>query len=217
MMIPALLLSLLAAVGEEAGLPLRMSLDDETRERQDVENDRQRPEAFEDLTPMEYFYKYSELEAGAMYCTFSDDLELKSNLGFYVRYGVEIFRHVSLHLTYRYNEFGNGPNSPTQEDVRLQSLFFGAGVHIPLHPEFAFVAGGGIGPMWWDSSMVKNEIGFGITGEAALTAKLWTMLRLKAGLVIDVVNTEFHQTSTNTSLNLSYLIGLEIGSDPHVH
>lgn len=199
-----------AYAGEEGLLPLRMSLDDEPRDRQDVENDRQRPDDTEPLTPMEFIYRWSELEAGVMYTDFSSDLRLKSHMGFYVRYGVEILPHISVHLTYRYNEFGNGPTTPTTEDVRLQSLFFGVGLHIPLHREFAFVASAGIGPMWWDSS-IENTMGVGLTGEAALTARLWEMLRLKAGLVLDGVNTDFHQTSTNWSLNLSYLVGVEIG------
>lgn len=215
MLVPALALSFL--LSGDADLPLRLSLDDETAVRQDVENDQQRTDDYsQSLTPMEFFYKFSELEAGVMYTDYNDDLALKSNLNFYLRYGVEIIRHVSLHMTYRYSEFGNGPNSPTQEDVRLQALFFGAGVHIPLHPEFAFVAGGGIGPMWWDSSAVPNEIGLGVTGEACVTARLWEVLRLKVGLVLDLVTTDFHQSSTNTSVNLSYLVGFEIGGDPHV-
>lgn len=199
-----------AYAGDEVCLPLRMSLDEEPPLRQDVENDRPRPDDRASLTPMEFFYKNSELEAGAMYTDFSNNLHLKSHLGFYVRYGVEVMPHVSVHLTYRYNEFGNGPNS-SPEDVRLQSLFFGAGVHIPLHPEFAFVAGAGIGPMWWDSSVVRNEIGLGLTGEVAVTARLWEMLRLKGGLVIDGVTTDFHQKKTTFSVDLSFLLGVEIG------
>jgi len=200
-----------AWAADDVCLPLRMSLGDEPRERQDLEQDRQRPDDFSTLTPMEFFYKHSELEAGVMYTDFSSDLHLKSHLGFYVRYGVEIMPHVDVHVTYRFNEFGNGPTTPTTEDVRLQALFFGAGLHIPLHREFAFVAGAGIGPMWWDSSVVRNEIGIGLTAEAALTAKIWDVLRLKAGLVIDGVDTNFHQTKSTFSVNLSYLVGLEIG------
>jgi len=200
-----------AWAADDVCLPLRMSLGDEPRERQDLEQDRQRPDDFSTLTPMEFFYKHSELEAGVMYTDFSSDLHLKSHLGFYVRYGVEIMPHVDVHVTYRFNEFGNGPTTPTTEDVRLQALFFGAGLHIPLHREFAFVAGAGIGPMWWDSSVVRNEIGIGLTAEAALTAKIWEVLRLKAGLVIDGVDTDFHQTKSTFSVNLSYLVGLEIG------
>src|SRR3954470_4213477 len=101
-----------ALAGEEAPLPLRMSLDDEPRDRQDVENDRQRPDDTDSLTPMEFIYRWSELEAGVMYTDFSSDLHLKSHMGFYVRYGVEILPHISVHLTYRYNEFGNGPTTP---------------------------------------------------------------------------------------------------------
>lgn len=215
--LPLLLASAAAAAADEVCLPLRLSLDDERREereKQDLEQEHQRPENSNQFTPMEYFYRYSELEAGVLYTDFANSLHLKSHLGYYLRYGVEILPHIDLHVTYRYNEFGNGPTTPTTEDVRLQALFFGAGLRIPLHKEFQFIAGAGIGPMWWDSSTVKSEIGFGITGEAALTAQLWEVLRLKAGLVLDGVVTDFHQSSTQASLNLSYLVGLEIGMAP---
>jgi hypothetical protein len=198
-----------AYADDEVGLPTRMSLDDEPRGQQDSEQDRQHPDDIGTLTPMEFFYKHSELEAGVMYTVFSSELHLKSHLGFYVRYGVEILPHIDVHLTYRYNEFGNGPTSGNSEDLQLQSLFLGAGVHIPLHPEFTFVAGAGIGPMWWDSTVTHSAVGFGLTAEAALTARIWEALRLKAGLVLDGVNTDFHQTSSGFSLNLSYLFGFE--------
>lgn len=200
-----------AWAADDVCLPVRMSLGDEPRERQDLEQDRQRPDDFSTLTPMEFFYKHSELEAGVMYTDFSSSLHLKSHLGLYVRYGVEIMPHVDVHVTYRFNEFGNGPTTPTTEDVRIQALIFGAGLHIPLHREFAFVASAGIGPTWWDSSVVRNELGIGLTAEAALTAKIWDVLRWKAGLVIDGVDTDFHQTKSTFSLNLSYLVGFEIG------
>ncbi|HLY11870.1 MAG TPA: hypothetical protein VKW04_21395 [Planctomycetota bacterium] len=200
-----------AYADDEVGLPVTMSLEDEPRERQDVENDRQRPDDLGSLTPMEFFYKHSELEAGVMYTEFSNDLSLKSHMGFYVRYGVEILPHVDVHVTYRYNAFGNGPTTPTTENINVQSLFFGAGLHVPLLPEFAFVASAGIGPTWWNSSVVHSEVGLSLTGEAALTARIWEVLRFKAGLVLDGVDTDFHQTSTHWSLNLSYLAGFEFG------
>lgn len=208
----ALLAGPAAALAEDgAELPTRMSLDDEPREKQDVENDRQHPDDWGTLTPMEFFFKHSELEAGIMYTDFGSALQIKSHMGFYVRYGVEILPHVDVHVTYRYNAFGNGPTTPTTEDIQVDALFFGAGVHIPLHPEFAFVASGGVGPMWFSSTTAPNSLGFALTGEAALTARLWEMLRLKAGLVLDGVNSDFHQSSSRWSMNLSYLFGLEIG------
>ncbi|HVR86467.1 MAG TPA: hypothetical protein VMU54_19245 [Planctomycetota bacterium] len=199
-----------AYAGDEVGLPTHLSLDDEPRGQQDLEQDRQRPDDFGTLTPMEFVYKHSELEAGVMYTVFSHDLNLKSHMGFYLRYGVEIMPHIDVHVTYRYNEFGNGPRTGNSEDLQLQALFIGAGIHIPLHQEFAFVAGAGIGPMWWDSTVATSPVGFGLTAEAALTARIWEALRLKLGLVLDGVSTDFHQTSTNFSLNLSYLLGFEI-------
>src|SRR5579862_6163399 len=197
-----------AYAGDEVGLlPTHLSLDEEPRKQQDLEQDRQRPDDLGTLTPMEFFYKHSELEAGVMYTSFSRDLHLKSHLGFYIRYGVEILPHIDVYVAYRLNQFGSGATTANPEDFSLQALFFGAGIRIPLHQEFAFEAGAGIGPMWWDSSVARNAVGFGLTAEAAVTVKLWEVLRLKAGLVLDGVNTDFHQSSTTFSVDLSYLFG----------
>jgi hypothetical protein len=199
-----------AGADDATGLPTELTLDDVPRVQQDLEQDRQHPDDWSTLTPMEFFYKHSELEAGVMFTVFGNDLHLKSHMGFYVRYGVEILPHVDVHVTYRYNAFGVGPAS-NSDDINLQALFFGAGVHIPLQKDFAFVAGGGIGPMWWESSMARNDLGIGLTGEAALTAVIWEVVRMKAGLVLDGVNTSFHQTSNRFSVDLSYLVGFEFG------
>lgn len=201
-----------AWAGDEVCLPTRMSLDDEERrERQDIELERQRPDDGSRLTPMEFVYRHSQLEAGAMYTDFDSDLGLKSHIGYYVRYGVEIFPNLAVCLTYRYNEFGNGPASaPVREDVRLQTLLIGASYHYPLSKEFAVVGALGIGPSWWDSSVVRNETGFTVSGELAVTARLWEVLRLKTGAVFDGVSTDFHKAS-GLSINVSWLLGLEIG------
>lgn len=204
------LLLALAFLGlpDEAALPTRMSLDEPARDRQDVETDRQRPDDSARLTPMEFIYRHSELEVGAIYSDFDNTLGLKSHLGYYVRWGVEVIPNLSVHLSYRYNEFGNGP-SPT-EDVRLQTLLVGATYHVPLTREFALLGGIGIGPSWWDSSAFRSESGFTFSAELGATARLWEMLRLKAGIVFDAVNTDFHSAS-GMQVNLGYLVGLEIG------
>ena len=41
--------------------------------------------------------------------------------------------------------------------------------------------------------------------------RLWEALRLKAGIGFDYVHTDFHQTSAEDVLNLSYLVGFEFG------
>lgn len=193
-------------------LPARMSLDDETRfekrDSQDVELDRQRPDDSSRLTPMEFVYRHSQFEAGALYTDFAHPLGLRSHLGYYVRYGVEIAPHLSVNMTYRYNAFGAGSGSA--EDVVVQNLVFGASYEVPLTREFAAVGGLGIGPAWFDSNMVKNELGFAITAEIGVTAHLGEMLRFKTGIVLDGVNTTFHKAS-GVSADLSFLFGLEIG------
>lgn len=203
------LLLALAFLGlpDETGLPTRMSLDEPARDRQDVELDRQRPDDSAKLTPMEFIYRHSELEAGAMYTDFDSSLGLRSHLGFYVRWGVEVFPNLSVHLTYRYNELGKGAVS---EDIRVQALLLGASYHVPLSREFALVGGLGVGTSWWDSSVLRSDTGFIFSAEVGATARLWEVLRLKAGIVFDAVGTDFHGAD-GTSANLSYLLGFELG------
>ena len=119
--------------------------------------------------------------------------------------------NLSVHVTFRYCEFTNGPGSmPNREELRIQAFLFGASYHVPLSREFALVGGLGIGPSWWDSSSFQNETGVLISGELGATARLWAMMRLKAGIVFDFVNTDFHAVS-GTQVNLSYLLGIELG------
>ena len=190
-------------------LPARMSLDDETREPQDGERDRQRPEDSSSLTPMEFVYRHSELEAGIMYTDFNQKLKLSSRLEVYACYGVEVLPGISLNLSYRYTDTNN--SSDLNESIRAQALFAGATIHLPMSKEFAFVAGAGVGPMFWDSNVAPSSVGWGFTAQVALTARLWEMLRLKGGVVLDEANTNFHQSSSTWNLNISYLLGLEIG------
>lgn len=197
-----------AAWADEFGLPRRMSLDEEPRLKQDLDDEKQRPDDSATLTPMEFFYKHSELEAGAIYTDYAAALGLRSHLGFYMRYGLEILPQLSLQLTYRYSDFTNGPSL---ERVNVQALFVGAGLHVPLSNEFALVGSAGVGPMWWSSSITAGDLGFGVTGEIAITARLWEMLRFKTGVMLDGVSTKFHQPTSSWAFDLSYVAGFEIG------
>lgn len=205
--LPMLLLPAAAAWADDLGLPTLMALDEEpARPQQDLELERQRPDDTSSLTPMEFIFRHSQLELGAMFTDFDNDLGLKSHLGYYLRWGVEILPHLSVHATYRYNAFGTAPG----DDILVQALLLGASYHIPLMRDFAFVGGLAVGPSWWSSSVAHGEIGFTFSAEAALTARLYEMLRLKAGVVLDGVSTDFRGAS-GLSTNLSYLVGLEIG------
>src|SRR5262249_35285218 len=107
--------------------------------------------------------------------------------------------------------FGNGPRSAAvQEDVTVQAFLLGASYHQPLTREFAVVGGLAAGPTWWDSSVVRNDVGLTVSAELALTARFYELLRFKAGLVLDGANTNFHSAS-GMQVNLSWLFGLEIG------
>lgn len=206
-----LALPVTVAWADESGLPTSLSLDEEPRDRQDIENDRQRPDDSARLTPMEFIYRHSGIEGGMLYTDFDNSLGLKSNIAFYFRWGVEVLPNLQVHMTFRYCEFNNTPPSnPVREEIRTQAFLFGATYHVPLSREFALLGGLGIGPSWWDSSLTRNETGFMFSGEIGATASLWEMLRLKMGIVLDGVNTDFHSVS-GMQVNLSYLLGVEYG------
>ena len=212
--LPLVLAAAASVRAEDESLPTRMSLDDErhneSRDPQDVEMDRQRPDDSSRLTPMEFFYRHSGIEGGILWTDYDAKLGLASHIGFYFRYGVEIAPHLSVQMTYRFSTFGNGPGATTPEDVRIQTLLLGASYQLPLTPEFAVVGGVGIGPTWWDSTVVRNDVAFTVSSELALTAELWQMLHLKLGVLIDGSDTNFHQSS-GVSVNVSGLLGLEYG------
>ena len=205
--LPLFLLPAAAAWADDLGLPTRMALDEEpARPQQDLELERQRPDDTSSLTPMEFIFRHSQLELGAMFTDFDNDLGLKSHLGYYLRWGVEVLPHLAVHATYRYNAFGTAPG----DDIVVQALLLGVSYHIPLMRDFAFVGGLAVGPSWWNSSVAHSEIGFTFSAEVALTARVYELMRLKAGVVLDGVSTDFRGAS-GLSTNLSYLVGLEIG------
>src|SRR6185436_7159081 len=117
--LPLFLLPCAAAWADDLGLPTRMALDEEpAKPPQDVELERQRPDDTSSLTPMEFIFRHSQLELGAMFTDFDNDLGLKSHLRYYLRWGVELLPHLSVHATYRYNAFGTGPG----DDIVVQAL-----------------------------------------------------------------------------------------------
>ncbi|RPH35357.1 MAG: hypothetical protein EHM91_17330, partial [Planctomycetota bacterium] len=165
-----------AAWADDLDLPTRLSLDEPRDRGQDLEFERQRPDDSSSLTPMEFIYRHSELEAGMLYTDFDNSLGLQSNIAFYFRWGVEVVPNLSVHVTFRYCEFTNGPGSmPNREELRIQAFLFGASYHVPLSREFALVGGLGIGPRWWDSSSFQNETGVLISGALGAPARLWAM------------------------------------------
>lgn len=214
----ALALPFLALPGlawaDDACMPTRMSLNDERRadrgEPQDVETDRQRPDDSAQLTPMEFVYRHSGIEFGSLWTDYDPKLGLRSHLAFYLAYGVEIAPQLSVQLAYRFATFGNGPGATTPEDVRIQTLLVQGTYHVPLTPEFGLEGTVGIGPTWWDSTVVHNDVSFTVSGEVAVTAKFWEMLRLKLAVVVDGADTTFHQAS-GMSVNVSGVLGLEYG------
>lgn len=209
-----LFLAAAAAASAQESIPARMKLD----EPQDTEREAQRPTGDGESMPvMDYIYLHSQLEAGILYTDFNSQLNIESDLGLYIRYGVEISPEFSVNLTYRHYDYESSEIAgKADEHVLIRGLLLGGRFHHPLvSDEFEFVANLGLGLMRWETNVhgLHDDLGVILSHEAGVTARLHEMLRFKAGLVLDVAFTDFHRTSDDVFLNLSFLFGLEFGGN----
>lgn len=173
-----------------------------------------RPEepAEEGMGIVEYVYRYSEFEFGALYTVFDGDLDIESDWGFFVRGGVKLVEFASVQVSYRIYDFDNSDlPGGGEEGLRIHALLGGVGLSIPLGSEFTFKAHGSIGAIRWDSDLAHDETSPILSGEAGLVVRVHEALRLRAGAAADIVSTKFHDDSTETHLNLSGFLALEIG------
>ena len=131
-----------------------------------------------------------------------------------MRYGVGLARGVSVNVTYRHYEFEND-DLPFQadEDVKIRALLVGVGYHMPLTKDFALVGNASVGPIRFESSLdgVSDDTGLLFSAEGAATARLHEMMRFKIGVILDFMSTDFHEDSTENMIDLSWMVGLEIG------
>ena len=206
------MLSLCLALAAGDGLPDRLRVDEP---KQDVERDRQQPG--EELTarpPMEWLYWNSRLDAGMLWTDFDSDLGIETDFAFYVRWDVSITRHLSLNVTYRHYDFESSTVAGKEDEhLLIRGVYAGAGAHVPFATDFFFAANLALGVMRWESNRheFKDETGPVLAGEAELGVRLTEMLRVKAGLGLDMAWTAFHDDSTETRLNLNYILGVELG------
>ncbi len=164
---------------------------------------------------MAYIYINSRFDAGMLYTSFGNDLDLGTETGVYVRYALGIGPGLALTTTYRHYDFENSePPSGVHEGIFLRGLLVGLEARLPLTQEFEFRGDLSAGPMWMEShlSQFHDEVAHMASAEVGATARLTQLLRLRLGIVADLVRTEFHQDSVSTETNLSILLGFEIGA-----
>lgn len=188
-----------------------------TLEAQEFEQEREEPlflDGTEALTPMEYVYRHSQLEGGVLYTMFDGDLDVENDAGIYIRGGVAVSPWISLNVTYRHYDFTSSElPGKVDESIDMRGLLAGAGLRIPLTPEFELRGNAGVGAMRRESGLHRfsDETDVIVSLEGGATVRLHEVLRLKAGVVADLSRTEFHQTSDETIIDLSGLVALEIG------
>jgi hypothetical protein len=204
---------------DDAPLPTSLSLDvpcvqQRPSEAPPQEEERMRLEGGDSLPVMDYIYRYSELEAGVFYTDWATKLQLDNHVGGYVRWSVAVNPYVNANLAFRYAAYDNAKVTGREDEHVLErGLLAGVGVRVPLTRDFAATGNASIGFMRFDSraANIGSDTGPAFALEGALTAKIWEMLRLKAGVGADFIRTDFHQTSADWAINLTYLVGVEIG------
>jgi hypothetical protein len=205
-------LSLCLALAAGDGLPDRLRVDEP---KQDVEQDRQQPgEEITARPPMEWIYWNSRLEGGMLWTDFEGDLGIETDFAFYVRWDVSITPNLSLNVTYRHYDFESSTVAGKEDEhLLIRGVYAGAGAHVPFATDFFFAANLALGVMRWESNRheFKDDTGPVLAGEAALGVRLTEMLRVKAGLGLDMAWTEFHDDSIETRVNLNYILGAELG------
>ena len=220
MNIATLILPLFVLGGtDEEPLPRGLSLTEERRSPKKPQEDSfpQRPDEPTDRSEqgvMEYYYRNAELDLGMLYTNYDGDLNLESDLGFYVRTGVRFAHGLSLHLSYRHADFSSSENpGKTDEDVLIRAVLLGGAYRHDLTREFSLLASLDGGFQRWETNLHEfgDDTGFVFSAEFAATARLWSVLRLKLGLVVDLANTDFHQDSRTWNTSLSGLLGFELG------
>lgn len=195
-------------------LPTSLSLSEPAR--QEVEEEPRRPatEIRDGESVMEFVFRNSRLEVGMMWTTFDSDLEIESDFAWFARYGVGLSTIVEVHLTFRQYDFYNTDfPGPTQEGLLIRGLLLGVGVKLPFATDFEFAAHASAGAMRWESQDVGFDDATGpiLSGEASLGVRLSPEILLRAGLAVDAASSDFHSTSTETSLGWSMLVGFEFG------
>lgn len=164
---------------------------------------------------MAYIYINSRFDAGMLYTSFGNDLDIESDTGAYVRYALGIGPGLALTATYRHYDFESSElPGDIHEHLDLRGLLVGIEMRLPITQEFEFRGDLSAGPMWMEShlSQFDDEAARMVSGEVGATARLTPVLRLRFGVVADLIRTDFHQDSVSTETNLSVLLGFEIGA-----
>ena len=206
------MIALLLAWMADQPLPTSLAAE-EPRVQQQQEEERSNPE----LGPspvMNYIARYSELEAGTLYTDWGHDLQMDSRIGFYVRWGVGILPNLTANVAFRYYDLDNSEVTGTKDEhILVRGLLFGLTYRRPLSAEFTLQANVAAGFMRFDSRAagIGSDTAPAATGELSGTMRLWEVLRLKGGIGLDYVHTDFHQTSAGGVLSLTYLVGFEFG------
>ena len=197
-----------AALADDLDLPRRLTLEPQEEMPASRHLEQNSGETF-----TEWIFRRSELEIGATYTDYDDDLRISSGIGGYVRPGLALTDNAHVTLAYRQTDVSHESlPGGISEDVRVQGVFAGVGYRLPIVRDIDLSLHAAVGSVRWESELeaVGHDTGPAFSGEAAVTVLIDGYIRVRGGVAVDGARTDFHQTSDGTAINLVYLLGLEI-------
>jgi hypothetical protein len=208
------MMSLLLAAVLVQDLPTSLTLAEPAR--QEIEDEPRRPntEIRDGESVLDYVYRNSRLEAGMLWTTFDSDLGIESDFAWFARYGVGISEILEVNVTFRQYDFYNTDlPAAGKEGLLIRGLFAGLGLKIPFATDFEFAANVLGGAMWWHSQDVgfDDAVGPAASAEASLGVRLDPLVLARVGGAVDAAWSDFHATSTESSVSWSLLVGFEFG------
>ncbi len=156
-------------------------------------------------------FEDSHIEFGALYTIFDGDLSITNLFSFYGRASLAVYERWYATFEFRYAGGSNG-DEVAGENLVLGSYLIGASYRWPWIPDVDLVFTGEGGVATFRSNMVPGDTGFEGTLQAAAHWRLTDPIRVKVGLGLDIISTDFRQEGNRRwVVDFSGILGVDIG------
>lgn len=153
----------------------------------------------------------SHVEVGALYTIFDGNLSITNLFSFYGRVSLAVYERWYATFEFRYAGGSNNEEVPGERLV-LRSYLFGASYRWPAIPDVDLVFTGEGGIANFRSNAVAGDNAFEGALQAAAHWRLTEPIRIKVGLGLDFISTDFHRAGDRRwVVDFSGSLGVDIG------